>query len=53
MEDDFLIELTETANKLIKMLCDCEFEIVEYVLEGINDNGYVFLEDLQKIDKEL
>lgn len=53
MKETFLTELAETGNKLIGMLCDCEFEIVEYVLQCINNDGYIFLEDLQKIDKEL
>ena len=53
MEYEFLVELTDTANKLIAMLCECEFETVEYVLEGINNNGYVFLEEVQRIEEEV
>ncbi len=52
MEDKFLNELVDTANTLIAMLCDCEFETVEYVLDCINNNGYVFLDDVQKIEEK-
>ena len=52
MGDEFLTALADTANTLIEMLGDCDLPIVEYVTSQVTDNGYVFLDDLQKLDNE-
>lgn len=52
MGDIFINELANTANSLIQMLADCEMEIIEYVTDCVCNNGYVFVDDLQKLDKE-
>lgn len=52
MGDKFLEELANTANLLIEMLADCEMNVIEYVTSQVTDNGYVFLDDLQELDKE-
>ena len=52
MEDELLIDLTNTANKLINMLGDCEMNVVEYVTDCVSNNGYVFIDDLKQLDEE-
>lgn len=49
MEDSFISELADTANVLINMLGDCEMNIVEYVTDCVCNNGYVFVDDLEKL----
>ena len=52
MEDRFINELANTANKLIEMLGDCEMNVVEYVTDCVCNNGWVFVDDLEQLDKE-
>ena len=52
MGDIFLEQLANTANMLIEMLGDCEINVVEYVTSQVTCNGYVFLDDLQQLDKK-
>lgn len=52
MEDIFMEKLSETANILIEMLGDCEINVIEYVTDCVCNNGYVFLDDLQQLEKE-
>lgn len=49
MEKDEITELTFHANSLINLLIDCPEDVIDYVLDAVTNNCYVFDDEINEI----
>lgn len=49
MEKDDIKNVTFYANQLISILTDCPEDVIDYVLDAVTNNCYVFEDEVENI----